>query len=76
MTKIIPPNSFLNQDLSLIIDVRSPREYAESHIVGAQNFPVLMMKNISKLAHCIARILSRQRFWVLVLSVKILQNIY
>ena len=41
MTKIIPPDSFLNQDLSLIIDVRSPREYAESHIVGAQNFPVL-----------------------------------
>ena len=33
MTRIIPPNSFLNQDLSLIIDVRSPREYAESHIV-------------------------------------------
>ncbi len=41
MTKPIPIENFLKTDLSLIIDVRSPREYAESHIVGAQNFPVL-----------------------------------
>lgn len=38
---ILPTKEFLNADLSLIIDVRSPREYAESHIIGAQNFPVL-----------------------------------
>lgn len=41
MTRTLPIDSFLNMDLSLIIDVRSPREYAESHLVGAQNFPVL-----------------------------------
>lgn len=41
MTKAIPIGEFLKADLSLILDVRSPREYAESHIVGAQNFPVL-----------------------------------
>lgn len=38
---ILPAKEFLKADLSLIIDVRSPREYAESHIVCAQNFPVL-----------------------------------
>lgn len=41
MAKALSIDSFLKMDLSLIIDVRSPREYAESHIIGAQNFPVL-----------------------------------
>ncbi len=41
MEKDIKIQDFLNQNLPFIIDTRSPREYAHSHIPKAVNFPVL-----------------------------------
>ncbi|WDL75524.1 tRNA 2-selenouridine(34) synthase MnmH [Helicobacter winghamensis] len=41
MTKKLPIEQFLQTDFSHIIDVRSPREYEQSHIPNAINYPVL-----------------------------------
>ncbi|MCI5968793.1 tRNA 2-selenouridine(34) synthase MnmH [Helicobacter sp.] len=41
MTNKLPIETFLQTDFSHIIDVRSPREYAQSHIPNAINYPVL-----------------------------------
>ena len=41
MIKKLTIHAFLQEEFSHIIDVRSPREFAESHIPNALNFAVL-----------------------------------
>lgn len=41
MIKKVAVDTFLQMDFSHIIDVRSPREFAESHLINALNYAVL-----------------------------------
>ena len=38
-----------------VIDVRSPAEYAEDHVPGAVNFPVLTTRSARKSARCMRK---------------------